>query len=72
MPTSIYDSNCIKTTTSTQQTLLGVLTIQTQEQTTCDDPLKTQTGGLISFAEIGILVAFGFWFLMYHGKKEIS
>lgn len=60
VPLSTYDSVCVTTTSG------GIAT------TTCDDPLKTQTGGLESFVEICILVFFGVWFLLWHGKKEIS
>jgi hypothetical protein len=66
MPTSTYDENC--------QTTYGYNSSGTIQNTTstCDNPLKTQTGGLISFLEVTLLVGFGYWFLTHHGKKELS
>jgi len=58
--TSTYDTTCTTVISGSTTTQI------------CDDPLKTQTGGLESFIEICILVFFGTWFIMWHGKKEIS
>jgi len=66
MNTSTYDTNC-----QVQYGYNASGTLQ-NTTTTCDNPVLTQTGWAISFLEISILVYVGFWFLMFHGKKNLS